>query len=40
MQDMIQDAYLKFLASLALIAFITDTGLTIIWKTFGNGRDK
>lgn len=34
------DPYLIFLTELALIAFTVNTWLTIVWKTFGNGRNK
>lgn len=37
---MTQDDYLKFVATLALVSFTTNTWLTIVWKVFGNGRFK
>lgn len=34
------DDLLRFLVGAALVSYITDTWLTIVWKTFGNGRNK
>lgn len=34
------DNWLKFLIAAGIITYITNTWLTIIWKTYGNGRDK
>jgi hypothetical protein len=34
------DEQLKILIGVALITYTTNTWLTIVWKTFGNGRNK
>lgn len=34
------DEWFKFLTAAALVSYITDTLLTIVWKVFGNGRFK
>lgn len=34
------DEILRFLVVAALVSYTTDTWLTIVWKTFGNGRNK
>jgi hypothetical protein len=34
------DEWLKFLIGAALVSYMTNTWLTIVWKVFGNGRFK
>lgn len=34
------DLWLQYLIAAALVAYITNTMLTMVWKTYGNGRFK
>lgn len=34
------DDTLRFLVEAALVSYMTNTWLTIVWKVFGNGRNK
>ncbi len=34
------DDTLRFLVGAALVSYMTNVWLTIVWKVFGNGRNK